>query len=229
MGTGVLPASSAYLHFLRDFTKKTGSLLIFDEVISFRIGYHGAQGEMGITPDITTLGKIIGGGLPIGAVGGRADIMELFNPSRRGVLPHGGTFNGNPLTMAAGLATLGELTPEVFSRLSANTEWFCGELRKLFQKAGISVQILEIGSLFCIHFSENPIQSPRDMERYVNLKRKGDFHLAAINRGVMFAPRGLGCLSTVMSREDLMDALQRIELAISDLKILQPEKEPSKY
>jgi len=221
MGIGVLPASPDYISFLRDFTNRTGSLLIFDEVISFRISYHGAQGEMGITPDLTTLGKIIGGGLPIGAVGGRADIMELFNPSRSEGIVHGGTFNGNPLTMAAGLSTLRELTPDVFKRLSADREFFCGELRALFLKAGIPVQILESGSLFCIHFSEKGIHSPRDMEKFVKKKRQELFHLVAINRGVMLAPRGLGCLSTVMTREDLMEAVHQIELTLRDLKELR--------
>ena len=114
---GVVPATAGFLAFLRELTRDAGALLVFDEVISFRIGYHGAQGRLGVTPDLTTLGKIIGGGLPVGALGGRADVMELFDPRRDDRIGHGGTFNANPLTMAAGLATLDELTPERYDGL----------------------------------------------------------------------------------------------------------------
>ncbi|HSI98386.1 MAG TPA: aminotransferase class III-fold pyridoxal phosphate-dependent enzyme [Gaiellaceae bacterium] len=109
--SGVIPADKRFLSFLRELADDAGALLVFDEVISFRIGYHGAQGRLGVTPDLTTLGKIIGGGLPIGAFGGRGDVMELFDPRSKKRLTHGGTFNANPLSMAAGLATLEELTP----------------------------------------------------------------------------------------------------------------------
>ena len=113
---GVVPATAGFLAFLRELTRDAGALLVFDEVISFRIGYHGAQGRLGVTPDLTTLGKIIGGGLPVGALGGRADVMALFDPRRDDRIGHGGTFNANPLTMAAGLATLDELTPGALRR-----------------------------------------------------------------------------------------------------------------
>ena len=115
----MLPATAGFLAFLRELTRDAGALLVFDEVISFRVGYHGAQGRCGVTPDLTTLGKIIGGGLPVGALGGRADVMALFDPRRDDRIGHGGTFNANPLTMAAGLATLAELTPDRFDELEA--------------------------------------------------------------------------------------------------------------
>ena len=127
----MLPAADEFLAFLRELTREAGALLVFDEIISFRVGYHGAQGRYGVTPDLTTLGKIIGGGLPVGALGGRADVMALFDPRRDDRIGHGGTFNANPLTMAAGLATLDELTPDRFDALEA----LAGEL-----EAGVNAQ-----------------------------------------------------------------------------------------
>ena len=104
---------------MREVTRAHGIVLIFDEVISFRVGFQGAQGALGVTPDLTTLGKIIGGGFPVGAVAGRADVMAVFDPTRGGppAAPHGGTFNANPVTMAAGLAAMRLLTREVYGRL----------------------------------------------------------------------------------------------------------------
>src|SRR5438046_7761528 len=109
---GVIPATVDYLKRLRDVTRELGILLIFDEVISLRVAPGGAQQLYGVTPDLTTLGKIIGGGLPVAAFGGRADIMELLDPRRTPNLPQGGTYNGNPLGMAAGVAAMKELTPD---------------------------------------------------------------------------------------------------------------------
>ena len=106
---GLVPARVEFLEALREVTRAHGIVLIFDEVISFRVGYHGAQGAFGVTPDMTTLGKIIGGGFPVGAVAGSAEVMTVFDPTRGGppAAPHGGTFNANPVTMAAGLLQAG--------------------------------------------------------------------------------------------------------------------------
>ena len=101
---GMLPADGPYLEMLRDFADSSGALLIFDEVISFRVLPGGAQQHYGVTPDMTALGKIIGGGFPVGAFGGRSDIMSLYSPLSGPVINHGGTFNANPVTMAAGVA-----------------------------------------------------------------------------------------------------------------------------
>ena len=117
---GLAPADRDYLEALRQVTRDTGALLIFDEVITFRVGYRGAQGVWGIDPDLTTLGKIIGGGFPVGAVGGRKDIMAVFDPRNgKPALPHGGTFSANPVTMRAGLAGMELLDEAAFARLDA--------------------------------------------------------------------------------------------------------------
>jgi len=119
---GMIPADPEYLRALRAACDRHGSLLIFDEVISFRVARGGAQELYGIRPDLTTLGKVIGGGLPVAAFGGRADVMELLDPRRPGFLPQAGTLNGHPLGMAAGVATLALLTPEVYAELDRRGE-----------------------------------------------------------------------------------------------------------
>jgi glutamate-1-semialdehyde 2,1-aminomutase len=119
---GLLPPAPGFLEGLQKLCREQGLVLIFDEVIAFRVGFHGAQGLIGVTPDLTTLGKIIGGGFPVGAVVGRADVMAVSEPYRAGRVAHYGTFNGNPVTMAAGKATMENWTPEVISALNATAE-----------------------------------------------------------------------------------------------------------
>jgi glutamate-1-semialdehyde 2,1-aminomutase len=115
---GLMPARTEFLSALREVTAAHGILLIFDEVISFRVGYRGAQGAFGVRPDLTAFGKIIGGGFPVGAVGGRADVMAVFDPrGGKPAVPHGGTFNANPVTMAAGLAAMRLLDEPAYARL----------------------------------------------------------------------------------------------------------------
>jgi len=114
---GVIAATPEFLERLREVTRELGILLIFDELISLRVAPGGAQQLYGVTPDLTTMGKIIGGGLPVAAFGGRADVMELLDPRREVNLAQGGTYNGNPLGMAAGVATMTELTPDVYEDL----------------------------------------------------------------------------------------------------------------
>src|ERR1051325_151998 len=117
---GLVPADKAYLEALRSVTRDIGALLIFDEVITFRLGYRGAQGLWEIDPDLTTLGKIIGGGFPVGAVAGRKEFMAVFDPRHgKPALPHGGTFSANPVTMRAGLAAMELLDDAAFARLDA--------------------------------------------------------------------------------------------------------------
>ena len=115
---GLMPARAEFLDAMREVTAAHGILLIFDEVISFRVGYRGAQGAFGVRPDLTTFGKIIGGGFPVGAVGGRADVMAVFDPrGGKPAVPHGGTFNANPVTMAAGLAAMRLMDEAAYARL----------------------------------------------------------------------------------------------------------------
>ena len=208
---GVIPADSDFLAFLRELTEDSGALLVFDEVIAFRIGYHGAQGRYGVTPDLTTLGKIIGGGLPIGAVGGRADVMTLFDPRREPHLAHGGTFNANPLSMAAGLATLAELTPETYAELETLAVELKAKLERLFADTGLPACVNQIGSLFNIHFTDGPVNSHADV-RAADTALLRELHLALLDHGILFTPRGMGCLSTPMTSSEVdafVDATHR--------------------
>ena len=115
---GFIPPAKGFLDFLRQITRRHGILVIFDEIISFRVSYQGAQGRYGGEPDLTAFGKIIGGGFPVGATGGRAEVMEVFDPGTRGSrIASGGTFSANPISMTGGLATMRAMTPAAFERL----------------------------------------------------------------------------------------------------------------
>lgn len=146
---GFLPLDQAYLEMIREETAKRGIVLIFDEVFSFRLGRAGAQGAFGVTPDLSTFGKIIGGGYPIGAFGGRADVMDVFNHLRDGgpVVQHSGTFFANPISMAAGHAALILLDDATFDHLAQLGDALRDGLRALIQELGIAGQVMGQGSL----------------------------------------------------------------------------------
>ena len=148
---GVVPPLSGYLEALRTLTARHGTLLIFDEVITgFRVARGGAQARYGVTPDLTVLGKIIGGGLPVGAYGGRAGLMALVAP--QGPMYQAGTLSGNPLAMAAGLATLGELTPSVYERLEAMSAALESVIAEAAAATGLRVRIERVASLLTLFF-----------------------------------------------------------------------------
>ena len=145
---GVRAADPAFLRFLREMTSEIGAVLIFDEIIAFRIGPNGAQGVFGVSPDLTTLGKIVGGGYALAAFGGRAEIMDRFDARRPGALSHGGTFNGNPVAAAAGLATLRKLTPDAYDRLAELGGRLRDRLAAALVAGGIDARVDGIASLF---------------------------------------------------------------------------------
>jgi glutamate-1-semialdehyde 2,1-aminomutase len=215
---GVLLPQEGFLSFLRQITQSYGIVLIFDEVMAFRLSYHGAQGYFGITPDLTTLGKIIGGGLPIGAFGGRAEIMDAFDPRRATAIIHGGTFNGNPASMAAGLATLHEMTLETYTHLNALGAELKTKLEALFASLNISAQVNQIGSLFNLHFSNTPVTDYATISTTNRQWLKG-LYLAALNHGIVFTPRGMGCLSTVMTSAQVDLFVRAIQLGLYDLGV----------
>lgn len=155
---GVVPSQKEFLTGLREITAKKGIILIFDEVITgFRFHYGGYQDLVGIKPDLTCLGKIIGGGLPVGALGGRKEIMEILAPS--GNVYQAGTLSGNPLAMNAGIATLQLLKSKVrlYAELDRKTAEFCRKLEELFSAAGIPIWINRCGSMFTIFFQNGPV------------------------------------------------------------------------
>lgn len=154
--SGVIKPQDNFLLHLRELTKKYHSLLIFDEVITgFRLSLGGAQQLFNITPDITTLGKIIGGGMPIGAVGGRKDIMDLLAP--QGPVYQAGTLSGNPISVACGIATLKLIKKESYEHLDKLTLNLTSEMEKINKEEGIKAQINRIGSMFSIFFSDHKV------------------------------------------------------------------------
>ena len=204
---GMLPADPEYLQMLRDFADDSGALLIFDEVISFRVASGGAQEHYGVTPDMTSLGKIIGGGFPVGAFGGRSDIMSLYSPINGPVVAHAGTFNANPVTMAAGVATMTELTPTVYRRLAELAELLRQGVRMVCSELEQPVVVTGIGSLFGIHFTDQPIRHYRDIATTDRALAERVF-LGMLNEGFLLAPNLVGATSMALGEVEV-DAFVR--------------------
>jgi glutamate-1-semialdehyde 2,1-aminomutase len=208
---GYVPAKPEFLQELRDLTKRLGILLLFDEVQTFRLSAGGAQGLLDIMPDLTVLGKIIGGGLPVGGLGGRSDLMAAFDATTgTPKIPHAGTFNGNPVTMRAGLATLQDLSPAAYDRLNQMGSDFRRRLQTLCDRYRVPVQVTGDGSLFGIHWSSEPVSNYRSSAR-ANKTLSYKFFLHALNSGIFFTSRGGGCLSVPMTNAELeafLDVLQ---------------------
>ena len=158
---GYLPGDVEFLKGLRELTTELGIILIYDEVQSFRIAPGGAQEAFGVIPDMTSFGKIIGGGTPVGAFGGRADIMELFDPTKGAPIAHAGTFNANPVTMAAGEVVMNHLTPDVYDRMNALGGELRAKLSAVFDEFEVPAQVTGVGSLFGIHFTSEEITDYR--------------------------------------------------------------------
>ncbi len=183
---GVVPPQPGFLQGLRDVTTAYGSLLIFDEVMTgFRVDLHCAQGRFGITPDLTCLGKVIGGGLPVGAYGGRRDIMERMAPS--GPIYQAGTLSGNPLAMAAGYATLKLMTPEQYERLELLSARLEDGLMRNARELGVPMTINRVGSMICPFFTEGPVVN-YDTARAADAARFRSVFGRLLDGGVSIAP-----------------------------------------
>ncbi len=198
---GMIPAEAAFLRSLRELTERHGIVLIFDEVMAFRIHPNGAQGHYGVRPDLTTFGKIVGGGLPVAAFGGRSEIMSVHDPRREGI-SFGGTFNGHPVGLAAGIATLELLTPEVLRRLNDLGTYTRERLGAVFAETRSAFQVTGAGSLFNVHATSIPVRSAEGARRGDPVRLR-TLILSLMNAGFFLAPRGLGCLSTPMTREHI--------------------------
>jgi glutamate-1-semialdehyde 2,1-aminomutase len=210
---GMLPAQRAYLKALRDVTLERGILLVFDEVVSIRVAYGGGQQYFGVQPDLTCLGKLIGGGFPLGAFGGRRDVMALFDPSRgTPTVSHPGSFNANPVSLAAGAATLELLTAEVIELLNRRGTWIRDAMVGCFAEAGLAAQVTGLGSLFAIHLTSEPVRTIRDAARGDTALRHRLF-LGLYSAGILIDPRGVGTLSTVLDQPHLdhfLSVLRRV-------------------
>jgi glutamate-1-semialdehyde 2,1-aminomutase len=183
---GVVPPAEGFLQALRDAASADGALLIFDEVISgFRAGPGGAQRLFGVRPDLTCLGKIIGGGLPVGAYGGRADLMDLVSPA--GPVYQAGTLSGNPLAMTAGLWCLDRLSPRLYSSLAALGARLAGGLADAARAAGVALQVNAFGSMLTPFFTDRPVRDYRSAVT-ADTKRYAVFFRAMLARGVYPPP-----------------------------------------
>jgi glutamate-1-semialdehyde 2,1-aminomutase len=210
---GFTLAEPDYLRFVREETRKRGAVLIFDEVITgFRLSYGGAQQLVGVTPDLTTLGKVLGGGMPVGAIAGREDIMMISSvtpkrPKMKKVLIGGGTYSCNPLTMIAGATTLDILKSrqtEIYPALAQANERLCTGLRKVFADVGLPVHVNQLGSLMEVHFLKEeglPVRNMADVLNNTYKAKQEEYATRLRNHGV-FLLHG-GALSVEHSEEDI--------------------------
>jgi glutamate-1-semialdehyde 2,1-aminomutase len=215
---GVIPPAPGFLEALRKVTQDNGALLIFDEVITgFRVGPNGAQGLFNITPDITTMGKIIGGGLPVGAYGGRKEIMEMVAPL--GPMYQAGTLSGNPLAVSAGIATLKELNkPGVFERIDDLAKRLTDGVTAAFQQAEIPSTINRVGSMFTGFFNPGPVAGLADAENS-DTEMYGRYFHAMQEQGVYIAPSQFeaGFVSTAHTEADIDATIAKVTAALSSL------------
>lgn len=216
---GLIPARKDYLDAMAEVARAAGALVVFDEVISFRLGHSGAQGLWDIAPDLTALGKIIGGGFPVGAVGGRAEVMAVFDPTGgKPALPHGGTFTANPVTMRAGLAAMKALTPESFARLDRLGALLRDGIAASLARHGLAGQCVGLGSLFKVHFTALPVTDYRSVYPGPAERKKLDaFHKGLLDRGVLSASYGLFALSTPMGEDDGQAILSAIDGTLGEI------------
>ena len=202
-GGGGIPADTEFLRGLRDFADRSGAVLIFDEVMTSRLGRGGMQGECNVIPDMTTLGKYLGGGLTFGAFGGRGDIMARFDPRRDDAVPHAGTFNNNVLSMAAGVAGLRDVfTGDVADALRDRGNGFRDRLNGIIAERGVTAQVTGYGSILCAHFQAGAIKRPADAAA-TRPEARRLFHLELLRRGIYIAQRGYMTLSLAMTDEHL--------------------------
>ena len=215
---GVVPPAPGFLEGLRRITAHDGAMLIFDEVITgFRVGAGGAQGLYGIMPDITTLGKIIGGGLPVGCYGGRREIMERVAPL--GDMYQAGTLSGNPLAVSAGVATLTELQkPGVYEQIDRLAARLTDGISAAFRDAEVPGTINRVGSMFTGFFNPGPVESLAQVEQS-DAAAYGRYFHALLERGVYIAPSQFeaGFVSTAHTEADIDTTIERVRDALATL------------
>ncbi|APV45102.1 glutamate-1-semialdehyde 2,1-aminomutase [Dehalogenimonas formicexedens] len=220
---GVVTPEPGFLEGLRELTRERGALLIFDEVITgFRVKRGGAVEKFGIVPDLTTMGKIIGGGLPVGAYGGRKEIMQLIAPS--GPVYQAGTLSGNPLAMAAGLATLNELEkPGIYAALEDNAAALAYGISAAARKSGLSLQVNRIGSLMTVFFTSQEV-TDYACAKTSDTEAFRIFHRTLLENGIYWPPSQFEAafVSTALSHADVETTITAIEKAFAAVKEGRP-------
>lgn len=216
---GVVPPKPGFLEGLGNICREYGALLIFDEVITgFRLGIEGAQGYYGVTPDLTTFGKIIGGGMPVGAYGGKREIMELVSPV--GGVYQAGTLSGNPVAMAAGIAQLTILKehPEYYTELNKRADLFYQKMQEILKKAGHSWQVNHVGSLGCLYFTEQEVVD-YEGAKTSDTKVFAEYCNYMLGQGIYLAPSQFEAifLSLAHTDEMLRKTLERITIFLQKI------------
>ena len=223
---GMIPPQDGYLEFLQEVTSRHKVLLIFDEVITLRLAYGGAQERFNVMPDLCILGKIIGGGFPIGAIGGRKDIMALMSPEKPYVSASG-TFSANNATMAAGLATMNKMTHDVYEQLEDKGTRLRERAREIFQDLGIKGQMTGIGSCFKVHFTDEYILNYRNVpEKRNDLLIPSLLNLGLLNRGIYLSKRASGFISVVTTDVQIDSLLDAMYETLREMRPLIEEEAP---
>lgn len=219
-----IPPESGFLETLRTLCDQYGIILIFDEVMSgFRVALGGAQAIYGVKPDLTTLGKVIGGGMPVGAFGGRADIMDQLAPN--GPIYQAGTLSGNPLAMSAGLKTLELVSkPGFYETLSDTTAQLLSGLQQLANEANIPFSTNQVGGMFGLFFSEEPSISRFEQVMKCDQERFKQFFHQMLEQGIYLAPSSFeaGFVSAMHSKQDINNTLKAAKIAFAALAWLIP-------
>ncbi len=215
---GFIPPEPGFLEGLRELTKENGSLLVFDEVMTgFRISYGGAQEKFGVIPDLTTMGKVIGGGLPVGAYGGRKEIMSMVAPA--GPMYQAGTLSGNPLAMTAGIKTLELLKQEgSYERLEALSQRLINGICESGKQNGLSITGSCIGGMFGFYLCEGPVRNFQEAKR-TDSERFGRLHRAMLEKGIYLAPSAFeaGFTSLAHSDDDIETTLKAFQATFAEI------------
>jgi glutamate-1-semialdehyde 2,1-aminomutase len=223
---GVVPPADGFLSGLRQLCTRHGALLVFDEVISgFRAAAGGAQAIYGVTPDLTCLGKIIGGGLPVGAYGGRADLMELVSPA--GPVYQAGTLSGNPLAMTAGIWCLSQLKPRLYRDLAALGTRLAAGLADAAREAGIAMQVNAVGSVVTPFFTDQPVRDYRSATS-ANTAQYAEFFRGMITRGVYPPPSQFEAwfLSAAHTAKDVDRTIDAARAALRQVAAADRSRQP---
>jgi len=223
---GMIPPEPGFLKMLRDMASQSKIPLIFDEVLSFRISRGGCQELYGVAPDLTALGKVIGGGFPVGALAGPCEFMDHFSPSQTRFLVHSGTFNGNPVTMTAGLATLGELTEPEINRINQLGQKLRTDLRSVLEKLEIRAQVTGTGSLAQIHFTDQKVIDWRSAAT-ARVDLRTIFHLLLMQQGIYAATRAFFSISTPMGGREVDKLTAAARNSLIEMKPYIEKKAPN--
>jgi glutamate-1-semialdehyde 2,1-aminomutase len=209
---GLALPDPGFLNLLRDVTRRAGALLVFDEIISLRVGRGGAQERFGVRPDLTAMAKVIVGGVAGGAFGGRSDVMALYDPSAGPpAIPHAGTYNGNPLAMVAGLATLHQLTETALAQLEQITAELAAGFERACRGAGVAASVCAVGSLFRLYLLPSAPRNYREAARD-DTQRQRALQLWLLNQGFLWAP--LANVSLAVTHEHARELVAAVEAGL---------------